>query len=399
MIAFVQPFGLADQSGGARILRALLENAPRPFLSVCAAIDAPSPVPFGNEVHLPPIVRIPGVRGTRLAPLTYDVLLRPFSAYFARRFEAALEQTFIEYGASGVHAIPHGPQFVHAFEVAQRMGLPYVLNVHDDMRYNLAGRRGLDGLMDQFARIWREADDRIVISDAMGERYCEEFGKRSFQVVTDGLTEEMLSPARPRLDDNRLRLYFMGALHLSYHANFQQVGRALEMLDADPSAPTPSFVLRGSRLPEPLPRISVDHRPYGSEREVQQDLNSVDVLYFPLPFGEEYDAFTKYSMSTKLVTYLGAGLPIVYHGPAYSAAARLLAGADASLIIDSTDPRDVAEGIRTAHATRDRLVANAQHLARERFWLADQKHRLWSVLDVTPARHDRLRLPSHSLAN
>jgi hypothetical protein len=279
------------------------------------------------------------------------------------------------------------------------MDLPYVLTVHDDMRYNLAGRRGLDGLMGQFARIWREADDRIVISDAMGERYCEEFGERSFQVVTDGLTEETLSSARPRLNSDRLRLYFMGALHLSYHANFQQVGRALEMLNADPSPLTPSFVLRGSCFPEPLPRISVDHRPYGSERDVQQDLDDVDMLYFPLPFGEEYDAFTKYSMSTKLVTYLGAGLPIVYHGPAYSAAARLLAGTDAALIIDSTDPRDVAAGIRTAHATRDLLVANAQRLARQRFWLADQQRRLWSVLGIAPARPVHSRATSPSLAD
>jgi hypothetical protein len=391
MIAFVQPFGLADHSGGARILRALLEDAPVPFLSICAARDVPKPPPFGREIHLPPTVRVPGVGGTRLAPLTYDVLLRPFSAYFARRFEASLAQAFEENGVSSVHAIPHGAQFVHAFNVARKMNLPYVLNVHDDMRYNLAGRRGLDALMTQFAHIWREADKRVVISDAMGQNYCDEFGSRPFQVITDGLTEATLSPMRPRPDNARLCLYFMGALHLSYHPNFNQLARALKTLKASPSAPAPSALLRGSRFPSPRPRVPVEHRPYGAEEEVQDDFEDVDVLYFPLPFGREFDSFTKYSMSTKLVTYLGAGLPIVYHGPAYSAAARLLADTGAALIIDSTNPDDLVNGIRAAHMRRNELVSNAQHLAREKFLLADQRRRFWSVLGV-----DRSLLPQTS---
>jgi len=381
MIAFIQPFGLADHSGGSRILRGLLEDAPESFLSICAAIHEKKDSPFGTEIQIAPHPRLPIVNGTRFAPFAYRLIYGPFKKFFAERFEKRLEEAFHKYDVNGVHAIPHGSQFWHAFRVAQRLNLPYHLNVHDDMRYNLKGRPELTELMRRFEQVWREADSCIVISDAMGRRYCEEFGPRDYKIVTDGLTEDMLSPMRAR-PENRLRMYFMGALHLTYHPNFEQATEALKLISSSTDSVNVSFVLRGSRLPVNKPAISVEHRPYGTEEEVRRDFDDVDVLYFPLPFGDKFDSFTRYSMSTKLVTYLGAGLPIVYHGPSYAAAAQLLQNYGAAVIVDAQSANQVADGFMKAHQNREMLVRNALRMAREEFWLKDQRRTFWDTISA-----------------
>jgi hypothetical protein len=259
------------------------------------------------------------------------------------------------------------------------MDLPYVLNIHDDLRYNLAGSSSLSALMERLERVWKEADGRIVISDAMGEAYCEEFAPRSYEVITDGLTEHTLSDPRKR-PVPRLRLYFMGALHLSYHPNFETTREALESFHDSDRFSEVSFISRGSSLPIETTRIPLDQRPYAPEKAVQRDFEDVDVLYFPLPFGEKYDPFTRYSMSTKLVTYLGSGLPILYHGPRYAAAARLLDEYDAAVIVDTQKPKAVQQGLQLAHEKRPSIVENAQTLGRQRFWLSDQRGRFWKLL-------------------
>ena len=379
MIAFVQPFGLSDGSGGGRILRSLLKDAPTPFVSVCTSPRPPAPPPFGFQEHVPKRPYFGRIEHTRFAPLVRWIN-RPVRQMHARRFRQRLTGLFERLGVTSVHAIPHGLEFWHAFEVARRLGLRYVLNVHDDMRYNLAGHPQLEEAMKRLGQVWNRADDRIVISQAMGEAYNERYGHQSYHVITDGLTQ---LPDRPQQrPTERIKVYFMGALHLTYHSNFETLTRSLEKLldDHDVAA---SLTLRGSPMPSHIAySFAVEERPYAPEGEIWKDLQEIDVLYLPLPFGEEYDPFTRYSMSTKLVTYLGSGLPIVYHGPAYAAAAQLLARHEAAIIVDSQHPQDLVEGFMHAAEHRERIVNHAIELAQERFWMPDQLRRFWSVVGV-----------------
>ena len=61
-------------------------------------------------------------------------------------------------------------------------------------------------------------------------------------------------------------------------------------------------------------------------------MESADLLYMPMPFGEAHEKFARYSLSTKMVTYAGSGVPILYHGPATSAAFDLLKRNDAAIL-------------------------------------------------------------------
>jgi glycosyltransferase involved in cell wall biosynthesis len=374
LIAFVQPFGLRDSSGGGRILRALLAEAPVPFLSICTSVRPPAPPPFGREVHLPPRPFFGRLEATRFARYLHWVAewRRPV-------FEQALEQTILEAGALAIHAIPHGADFWYAYQIAERHGLPYILNIHDDLRYNLAGHPKLEFLMDRLAYVWQRANARIVISDAMGEAYSRWFGFMPYEVITDGLPDAL--PQAPRVHPpGRAVVYFMGALHLSYHRNFYVLARSLDLLRARRPGWQLACITRGSRLPVRPKQVPVRELPYAPETEVARDFDQVDVLYLPLPFGEQYAPFTRYSLSTKLVTYLGSGLPILYHGPADAAAAQLLARYGAAVQVHTLDAIHLSQAIEQALEERERLVEGALRLAYERFRLSDQRERFWQLL-------------------
>ena len=121
----------------------------------------------------------------------------------------------------------------------------------------------------------------------------------------------------------------MGSIHLSYEANFNALFQALGYLRE--SGQEVSLTVRGG-FPFPIRNgdVPVEVRPWGTQADVERDLREADFLYLPLPFEPEHQSFVRYSLATKLVTYLGSGLPIVYHGPKHAAAAELLAEHDAA---------------------------------------------------------------------
>ena len=65
--------------------------------------------------------------------------------------------------------------------------------------------------------------------------------------------------------------------------------------------------------------------------QIERDLENADLLYMPIPFGKEHENFARYSVSTKMVTYAGTGIPILYHGPTNSAAFGILGGNKAAI--------------------------------------------------------------------
>jgi hypothetical protein len=100
----------------------------------------------------------------------------------------------------------------------------------------------------------------------------------------------------------------------------------------------------------------------------------------PIPFGEAYENFARYSLSTKMVTYAGSGVPILYHGPAASAAYELLHKNDAAILLPTLDPEEIAAAL--AGLTREKRVniaTNALALAEREFMLVEQTRKFWEA--------------------
>lgn len=376
-IAFVQPFGLEDSGGGPRILRRLLADAPADVVSLSVSPWAPRPTTLAEETHLPMRPHLGRLETTRLSAQA-DRL----RALYGPRFQRRLMKQCRDRGVTAIHGIAHHLDFWFAFRAARALGLPFYLTVHDELSYNMQGSPALAWAQERLAEVWREADGRTVISSEMGRTYDLRYGRRPYAVVTDGLEDTAVAGAAPRSRPaGRLCAYFMGALHLSYEPNFHALVQALEAEQRARPDGAVSLTLRGG-LPFDLPTttLPLDVRGWGTQDDIERDLEGADLLYLPLPFDAQHADFVRYSLSTKMVTYLGSGLPILYHGPAPAAAGDLLGAYDAAALARSLDPAALQDALGRLEEQRTALVAGAGRLARARFDLRDLRQAFWSTL-------------------
>src|SRR5581483_10444584 len=76
---------------------------------------------------------------------------------------------------------------------------------------------------------------------------------------------------------------------------------------------------------------------------LKQDLDAAAILYLPIKFVDP--DFYRYSLSTKMVGYLGAAGSVLYHGPRDSAAGRLLHETKSAVSCNSLDAEEMARCI------------------------------------------------------
>ena len=376
MILFVQSFGLLSPGGTARIFRSLLTDAPFPFLSVCTCPVAPPPVLFAREVHLPVRSHAGIFERGRLSLYWYHV---------ENLLQGRLEQQLLELAqkekATGIHGHSHTMDFWSAFRVSQKLNIPFYLAVHDDLRFLMKYRNDLPAVLEKLGVVWREAKRRFVISEEIGQEYCVRYGERPYEIVTDGV--EAWSPPRPVDFSSGLSVYFMGLYHNAYVQNVHALCEALAILQQKAVFPKIRFTMRcGALKQETINGFTVQTLPFGSESDVQEDMKSANLLYLPLHMDTKDADFYRFSLSTKMVTYLGSGLPILYHGAGDSAACRLLERHNAAILCKSLDAESIAQTI-SAPVDVNALVENAQQLGREQFDLQKIRARFWSLVAPT----------------
>ncbi len=375
-ILFIQPFSMGLTSGGGgRILRALLEDAPLPWKSVCTAPQRPRSWP--KETHLATRPFWGRIERTRFARLPHKS-----GRFFERRFRRRLAEFCAREKPLAIHAIPHfGLDFACAQEVARDLGVPFFISVHDDLAYTGMHEAGNPRFEAAMRSAWQEADARFVISDALGREYSRRYGERPFEIVTDGLKQ--LHPLRAVCPQNALRIYFMGLFHLSYERNLRAFLEGVRQFEAQHPQIKVTMTCRCGHI---RPHVWADLKPvtvlpYAGERQVEQDMEQSDLLYMPMPFGVEHENFARYSVSTKMVTYLGSGLPILYHGPASSAAFEILNRSKAAIFANTLDPFEIAATLTSVTSdSSQEVVTNARRLAQSEFMLADQTQRFWGTM-------------------
>lgn len=375
MIAFIQPFGLHAAGGGSRILRGLLSAAHPPVLSINTGPSAMPPYPGIEEIHMPLRPSFGWLDRSRL-----HGALGIFDEVFRFRFEDRLRRALLKHNVKLIHIIPHSFDIVPVIRVGSELRIPCVLNIHDDIEYTTLGHPLSAKITATMGNAWRNAKGIVVISNEIGKEYSHRYGEREYRIVTDGIDHVAEAPsARPA---KKLRLYFMGLFHLSYRPNLRSLLDALQIVrdqypDWEISVTCRSGMISCSTAAEDVP---VKVLPFASEAIVANDMLSADLLYLPLPFQQHAVTFGKFSMSTKLVTYLGSGLPILYHGPQDAAACKLLTLHDAAVICTTLDAGTIASQIVESASKRESTVDHALTLARSQFMLADQQSRFWGTI-------------------
>jgi glycosyltransferase involved in cell wall biosynthesis len=92
-------------------------------------------------------------------------------------------------------------------------------------------------------------------------------------------------------------------------------------------------VLGGGLPPGAAPAGRVHFLGWKSQSEAAEILSGMDVLYCPYPFAADMEEVSKLSFPSKVVLYLAAGRPVLFHGPAYSSPADYLRRRDAGYLV------------------------------------------------------------------
>jgi glycosyltransferase involved in cell wall biosynthesis len=377
-LLFVQPFSLGSAGGGARILRVLLERAPFAWQSICISPERPKA--WANEMYLPSRPGWGRIEHSRLA-----VIPKFTAPFFAPMFRRRLKELCVKLGARAIHAVPHaGLDFAQVHAVARELALPFFISLHDDIAYTAASAGRREHREVAMRNAWCDASARFVISEALGREYCERYGARDYHIVTDGLSD--LTPPRADTDSSELRIYFMGLFHMAYERNLRALLDGVGIFERQ----HPSVSVRLTCRCEHIRSQVVDGAkavtvlPFANEAQVRRDMKSADLLYLPIPFGAAHEKFARYSLSTKMVTYAGSGVPILYHGPANSAAYDLLNRNNAAVFLTSLTPEEIAQALAgLAGQTRGDIAANALALAEREFMLVDQARKFWGAFSRT----------------
>lgn len=377
MIAFIQACRLDsnDHGGSPRIFRGLLDTDHPPVLSINSHFSA-VPVPAGGaEIPIPSRPDFGRLEYTRLSGS-----LGLFDWMYCGRFEARLRRVLMDHQIGIIHLLAATYSLVPVYNVATDLGIPYFISIHDDLEYVSKNHLLMRQMREFMGKAWRGARGAFVISDEIGQEYSRRYGQRQYSVVTDGL--KFVSDAPRPGPEKSLRVYFMGLFHNTYAQNLRAMLDALKIVrsqhpewDVTVTCRCGAISLATSRDDVPIKVL-----PFAPEAEVEKDLLSADLLYQPMAFQEQARAFARFSLSTKMITYLGSGLPIFYHGPEDGAAGKLLLDHGAATICATLDAAQIAGRLIETVSHRNSIVNNALALARSQFMLDDQQRRFWKPI-------------------
>ena len=374
MILFIQPFGLSSPGGGSRILRALLKDSPKQWVSVSVGLAKPGTPVFGREIHIKPRPALGRLEHSRFHRLCCIFELPCLPILTSRVLAVARAE-----GVTAIHVIPHaGYECIVASRVSEELGIPLHVSVHDDFDYAIAGNPWFWYYRRFFKRIWRNAKSRTVISREMGEVMVSRFGEREYDIITDGL--ERVASGISYSSSGDFIVYFAGLFHLAYEDNFRILQLALvEMKKCNPHLNVRLMLRCGAvRWDLVNPALDVEILPFADESVVEREMASATILYLPLGFGEKQRLMNLYSLSTKMVSYLGAGVPILYHGPSYSAASKMLLREDAALQCNKLSVEVLIAALSCAGELRCRnLVFNSLKLAANKFSIRNIREVFW----------------------
>jgi glycosyltransferase involved in cell wall biosynthesis len=378
-VVFIQNFGLSGPGGGARILRSAFMQAPVSVRSICTGFPHQISPLEGGEEYVPRRPFFGALERTRFAGLfaLTEVL-------FARRLERGLRHRLQLLEARAVHLVPHSwGDFVPAWRAAASLGLPVALSVHDDFEYTARINPFRSQLLPHLETLWRRAGCRLVVCPEIGHEYGRRYGQRPFVVHRDGATSIASSPVRPH--PRRLHVYFMGLFHQGYTPNARALLRALSELEARHPELDVRATFRCDSAPlgnsEGPRRLEI--LPFAGQEVVEREVRQADLLYLPLPFGSEHSQFVRLSFSTKVITYLGAGVPILYHGPPEAAVAHYLKEQRAALVVESPDAGALRRSLAAAladPASREQIAGRAIVCAREDFDARALSARFWDAV-------------------
>lgn len=224
-------------------------------------------------------------------------------------------------------------------------------------------------------KLWDRSDRRLMISTELGEEYQRVFGHKEFELITDGVYEKEISQPKA-VKGEKTTVYFAGLMHFEYYPLLAVLADAMDAL-VDKGYLF-NLVLRGTQEISFLKnrKFQISYKTdFISDEEIKEELDAADILYLPIKFSEPN--FYLYSLSTKMISYIGASGNILYHGPSDSAACNLLRKNEAAFNCVSLVKDEMVDVLKDMlHDGKD-VCINAKKLAKSEFDLNTIQNTFW----------------------
>jgi hypothetical protein len=329
--------------GGAMCVQRLLADYPRDRLvwmhHAEPVTDPASPWSKVRQWSIP-LLRRPSRFG--LAPLR-DVA--DWTLHAPRVARLVAEQSR-RAGVQAVLGIGPGISVRISHQIAQRLGIPLLLWIHDDpaahATYRNLPRPLVQWIRRCFVNAYRSASMRYTISEPMRDHYHDMTGCDA--VVLPPPIEVDSAVSSHAAHDGPIRIGFAGAITepeawLAFLGALERLSakRRFELtVFADPqTVPVPSPYRRWVRL-----------EGWRDADTVHNTLQSMDYLYLPLWFRADRRVHVATSFSTKFVGYLATGLPVLCHVPTTSAVAEFIGRHPVGPVLDTLDTDTLTDRLR-----------------------------------------------------
>jgi hypothetical protein len=362
-----QPFSLYANGGGSRILRRLYLGRETQVTSLPVSGVSSKPVTGGIKEIV--ITTLPATKKWMRWYLRDGVIwLRDNTFKFLTINRIRKAAVNIPYDV--LHIVNHGPFSAALCDDKFCNGKKLWVSFHDHFSTTFSN-------FDDAKKLWHKADRRLLISKELGDEYQKLFGYKDYSIITDGVAaDEINEPAETT--ELPVVIYFAGLLHLDYQELFKVLADALDIL----TAKNFSFklILRGTQQIAFLTNRSfdVEYRPLTlNDGELKKELNSAAILYLPIKF--TLPDFYWYSLSTKMVGYLGGTGAILYHGPCDCAAFNRLQSPGAAVCCTTLNIDDMVKAINITLNNKSEISTNAKTLARKDFNLVEIQERFWGT--------------------
>jgi len=251
-----------------------------------------------------------------------------------------------------------------ALPVAERLGIPLYTQVWDPLYFwmdtHIADRISRIRVLNKFEKTLRNCNGFFAASWAMAEQYHNDYGVRAVPFLPSLDASLAISPAKKIHNGSDL---IIGAAGKIYPVEvWNALFKALDSINWKIGnrnvkirilARDANLIANGKRHFEFLG--------WRSQGETVKLLSEADALYCPYWFDSYYETVTQLSFPGKLTTYLAAGRPVLFHGPAYASPAKFLKANNAGFACHSLDPSQIIGVLSQITSDKDSYAKVAEN--------------------------------------
>lgn len=277
-------------------------------------------------------------------------------------------------------------------DLADSFSIPVVPHFMDDWPVTLYRGSLFKGslrkkMQTRLTTVFEHAPKRLVIGDAMATEYSHRYGGEFLPFMNAVEPVLLEQPILPPPSRQKIKLVYVGGLHLNRWRSLQDIGFTLQTLQAE-GIEVEAIVYSQPRFEAEAKKIELPSvmRFAGSlaPDEVPDVLRDADILLHIESFDQASLEFTRYSVSSKIPESMCAARPILAYGPEELASIRYIRDSGGGVAVGVQSEEALSTALRElicSQALRKTLGVNGREVAHQRHNAVMQRQQFRNVLE------------------